>query len=352
VVGDGQSDGEQQRHAVRALRDWACAALGEDAGTAAVAPLAGDASFRRYYRLRCRDRDVVLCHAPPESEKNREFVTIARAFAAAGVRVPAVLAVDYDRGWLCLEDLGDALLLPRLDDESVDGYYGEALAMLRRLAQLGESELALPAYDRQRLQEELDLCPQWFFRELLGLSWGEREQARFARLSTVLCERALAQAQLVVHRDFHARNLMCLDDGELATIDFQDAVRGPVTYDAVSLLRDCYRRWPAERVRAWALAHRDRLRKEGVRVPEDDEQYLQDFDYMGLQRHIKVLGIFSRLWLRDGKRAYLEDLPRVMVYVTEVLASHGNDPALADFAAWFDDQVLPRAAPQAWYGEP
>ncbi|WP_439107650.1 aminoglycoside phosphotransferase family protein, partial [Congregibacter sp.] len=172
----------------------------------------------------------------------------------------------------------------------------------------------------------------------------------FTTLQTLLCDRALAQAQVVVHRDFHARNLMLLDDGALATIDFQDAVLGPLTYDPVSLLKDCYLRWPDAQVRDWALRHRERLHARGIAVPAADD-FVMDFDFMGLQRHIKVLGIFARLYLRDGKPAYLGDLCRVMGYVQSALATYPHIPALADFAAWFDQHVVPAARQQAWFHE-
>lgn len=332
-----------------ALGDWFCRRGGD---ASALQPVSGDASFRRYFRARtAAGGSVVLCDSPPASEKNAEFVAIARALAAAGVRVPAVLDVDLEHGFLALEDLGDRTLLPLLDATTVDGCYARALAMLERLAVMEPASLGLPLYDRARLADEMDLFPRWFCDGLLGQPLSVAEHDCFIRLRDLLCDRALAQTTVVVHRDFHARNLMCLAGGELATIDFQDAVIGPVTYDPVSLLRDCYLRWPPDRVRAWALGHRERLVARGLPVPSP-EAFLVDFDWMGLQRHIKVLGIFARLFRRDGKAGYLPDLPRVIAYVREVLAAYPAQPLFAEFLQWFDERVMPVARRQAWYTPP
>ena len=331
------------------LRQWGCAVLRARADSARLCPVSGDASFRRYFRLATPDRQVILCDAPPAQEKNREFVAIAGALEAAGVRVPGVLAADFERGWLCLEDLGDQQLLPLLDASTVDRFYSRALAMQRRIARVDTAQLDLPLYDRAELQREMNLFPQWFCAQLLQIPDAEGLANVFEPLSRALCDSALAQPRVFVHRDFHARNLMVLEDGELAAIDFQDAILGPATYDCVSLLRDCYLRWPDGRVRQWALAQRDALLAEGVQVAKDDGQFLRDFDWMGLQRHIKVLGIFSRLCIRDGKDAYLGDLPRVIGYVRDVLALYPDAPALAGFLRWFDAQALPRARAATWY---
>jgi aminoglycoside/choline kinase family phosphotransferase len=328
---------------------WGAAQLGAPADGATLTPVAGDASFRRYFRLRVEDRSVILCDAPPAREKNAEFVAMAQALSRGGVRVPRLLGADLSRGWLCLEDLGDQLLLPGLDEGTVDGYYREALAMLQRIATLDTAGLELPVYDRSELQREMRLFPEWFCAGLLEMPLDEEARERFSALMSALCDRALDQPRVLVHRDFHARNLMCLAGGELAAIDFQDAILGPPTYDAVSLLRDCYIRWPETRVRAWALGYRDRLLGAGVPANREDEVFLCDFDLMGLQRHIKVLGIFSRLWLRDGKRAYLDDLPRVLAYTRDVLAVHRDIPALEDFHLWLEAEVVPLARNQPWY---
>jgi aminoglycoside/choline kinase family phosphotransferase len=293
-------------------------------------------------------KSVILCDAPPETEKNAEFVSIASGFAQAGLRVPQVLSADLERGFLALEDLGDQTLLPLLDNRSVDGFYQQALGMLQDLAVADSRSFSLPPYDEVQLTRELSLFPEWFCKGLLALDFDAGAQAGFRCLEKSLCDRALGQTQVVVHRDFHARNLMVLDDGTLATIDFQDALLGPLTYDPVSLLKDCYLRWPDAQVSDWALRHHGVLKQRGVVVPSEQE-FLRDFHFMGLQRHLKVLGIFARLFLRDGKPGYLRDLPRVIDYVRGALARYPEEPALAEFLRWFDDVVMPPVRRQSWF---
>ncbi|MFK8042512.1 aminoglycoside phosphotransferase family protein [Congregibacter sp.] len=310
--------------------------------------VAGDASFRRYFRVAHEGASLILCDAPPETEKNAEFVALAKGLAAAGLRVPTVLQADMEFGFLALEDLGDQTLLPLLQADAVDQYYAQALGMLENLALADLDDFSLEVYDHSLLSREMDLFPEWFCQGLLGLDLDQAARDVYAALRSLLCDRALAQTQVVVHRDFHARNLMLLSDNSLATIDFQDAVLGPLSYDPVSLLKDCYVRWPDSRVQEWALAHREGLVAKGVPVPNADD-FLMDFHFMGLQRHIKVLGIFARLYLRDGKPAYLGDLPRVIAYVQRALATYPEVQPLADFALWFDEVVLPVAQQQSWF---
>jgi aminoglycoside/choline kinase family phosphotransferase len=314
-----------------------------------LVPVAGDASFRRYFRLHTATGSVIVCEAPPATEKNAEFVAVRELLQAAGVRVPALLAVDLRRGYLLLEDLGDALLLPALEAATVDHWYGRAMDMLLRLARADGSR-SLPAYSVARLQGELDLFPEWFCAGLLQTPLDAAGDRVFRELSRRLVDSALAQPQVLVHRDFHSRNLLRLAGGELATIDFQDALCGPVTYDLVSLLRDCYCRWPDADVQRWALAFRERLAASPcAQGPGSPGEFLRAFDLMGLQRHLKVLGIFARLWLRDGKPGYLGDLPRVVGYVEDVLAARRDEPALAAFADWFAATLAPRLPAQSWW---
>ena len=320
-------------------------------GPTKLSLVAGDGSFRRYYRAEASRGSAVLCDSPLAVEKNAEFLRIARALADAGVRVPRVYHADPRRGFFALEDLGRQTLLTRLSETSVDGYYATALAILRQLALADPRPFALADYDYRRLATEMGLFPEWFCEKLLKVSFNASAEAAFAALERALCKRALAQTQVLVHRDFHARNLMVLAGGELASIDFQDAVLGPITYDAVSLLRDCYVRWPPDRVRGWARDFRETLIAGGVSLPEEPA-FLIDFDWMGLQRHIKVLGIFARLYLRDNKAVYLQDLPRVLAYVSDVLAAYADEPALADFAHWFQGEIVPVARRQAWHAVP
>lgn len=321
--------------------------MGSAAGRCALSVVAGDASNRRFFRLRDAGRTAIVMEAPPATEKNAEFLNVQQLLVQSGVRVPGVLAVDLPRGYFLLDDLGGQMLLPLLNAASVDGWYARACAVLLDFARVDACG-RVPDYDRALLEEELSRLPAWFFQRLLGLAEEGRGRDAFDGVAALLVDSALAQARVFVHRDFHSRNLM-VEEGGLAVIDFQDAVFGPVTYDLVSLLRDCYIRWPRDRVEAWALAHRDRLQAAGLLEPVTDEDFLRWFDLMGLQRHLKVLGTFARLYLRDGKAGYLDDLPLVIQYVEDVLTRRSpGEPALATFHAWWQERVAPVVAQQRW----
>ena len=332
------------------LLPWALNVLPAGAaGEAVLQPLAGDASQRRYFRLQTPGHSYMAVDSPPATQKNREFLAIRQQLETGGVRVPRLLAADIEQGYMLLEDLGDRLLQDVLTVDSVDDYYRRALVVQRRMAHLADAALALPAYDNVLLAEELARFPQWFVTALLGLSISEEERTVLAQLDGLLIGSALAQPRVLVHRDFHSRNLMCTAEGQLAVIDFQDAVRGPATYDAVSLLKDCYLRWPRERVVGWAMAYRDALCDAALLPAVDDATFLRWFDWMGLQRHLKVLGTFARLALRDGKTQYLQDLPLVVDYVQEAFALYaGEDPALDAAGAWFEHRLLPVILRQPW----
>ena len=264
------------------------------------------------------------------------------------MHAPEVLAFEPNQGFLLLEDLGDRLLRPALDEASVEQLYGAALETLLAIQQAPTAGAGweLADYGRPLLEQEMRLFPEWFLRGLLGIPPTAAETALIDGLFSLLATEALAQPQVLVHRDYHSRNLMLLDAGELGVIDFQDAVRGPVTYDLVSLLRDCYVSWPPERVEAWALGYAARAVDAGIMAPMPADRFLRCFDLMGLQRHIKVLGIFARLWLRDGKAGYLRDLPLVIHYTLSVAQRH---PDTRDFADWFRERVLPLASRQDWF---
>lgn len=298
-------------------------------------PVSGDASFRRYFRARGETGSWIAVDAPPEHEDCEPFIAIAQGWLAQGVPVPRVIASDLDQGFMLLDDFGDQLLLSVLDERSVEAHYTQALELLRQIQRTTNPQL--PPYDRVMLAREMALFPEWFLTRLLGLELSEDEYKLIGLMARLLIESAQSQPQVSVHRDYHARNLMLREDGGIGVIDFQDAVQGPVTYDLVSLLRDCYIDWTDEQVRFWSEAFRQRLLKDGIEAGEPG-LFQQQFDLMGMQRHLKVLGIFSRLWLRDGKEGYLDDLPRTLSYVYRASARYEE---LDTFTRWLEQRVIP-----------
>jgi len=330
---------------------WALSSLGLSSGDQrpSLTPVAGDASNRRYYRAILAGTSYILVDSPPATEKNEAFLAVRQVLAGAGVTVPALHAVDVARGYLLLQDLGDRLLLDELGADTVDEQYGSAMRVLSRIAALDTGGMAMPAYDAQLLGEELSRFPTWFVEALLGWVPAADERAMLEALFDTLVASALEQPRVLVHRDFHSRNLMPQADGSLGVIDFQDAVLGPVTYDLVSLLRDCYIQWPPEQVRGWALGYRRLLGPGCLPADVSEVRFLRWFDLMGLQRHIKVLGTFARLALRDDKPAYLDDLPLVIHYVREIAGRYAvQEPVFAAFQQWFDHRLSPLIARQPW----
>lgn len=345
------------------LSTWAkrcITALSEEyCGEGVVETVSGDASFRRYFRLslpapifltlndgaqRLNVKSLILVDAPPEHEDSQQFVAVADLFRGAGLQTPRVLMVDYIAGFMLLEDFGDELYLPRLADaNSVDELYAAAIDALVKLQTSGHSK-QLPPFDRAHIRKELQLFDDWFCTRFLNLQLDDEVRALLNSTWCFLEDAALAQPQVCVHRDYHSRNLMVLDGQSSAgpgVIDFQDAVSGPYTYDLVSLLRDCYIVWPAPRVEQWALGFAAKARNAGIiNAQINDQQFMRDFDLMGLQRHIKVIGIFCRLNLRDNKPRYMDDIPVVMDYVVSAARAH---PELAGFLQWFETTAQPLA---------
>jgi len=310
-------------------------------------PLGGDAGFRCYFRLagqpKMDGRNLIAVYAPPEVEKNHEFVAVAEKLKEISVNTPTIYAKNLDLGFFLLEDFGNEHLFDILAKDNVLGLYGRSSQLLINM-QMTDNSIALPQYDESVLQREMDLLQQWFLPELLGYQLGAEESAMLANCYQLLLESAIGQTQRLVHRDFHSRNIMLANE-ELALIDFQDAVWGPITYDLVSLLRDCYVYWPKEIVQQALQQHWDEM-PESLRTSLSFEEFVRGFDLMGLQRHIKVLGIFARLALRDEKHAYLNDLPLVIRYTVEVAE---NYPQFAAFADWFKAKIIPLCEQQSWY---
>lgn len=328
---------------LEALTRWLVDDLGFTGS--AIAPASADASFRRYFRVSRGADTYIVMDAPPEKEDLGPYRQVAVMLAGIGLNVPRLLACDAARGMLLLTDLGSRQYLDALAaDQDVDRLYADALGALLRLQTTGrEPARLLPAYDRALLQREMELMPEWFLQRHLGVELGSQERAMLDRLYETLIQSALAQPRTFVHRDYHSRNLLICDEDNPGILDFQDAVDGPLTYDLVSLLRDCYVGWPAARVRDWALQHRDGLLQRGFQVQADEAQFMRWFDLMGLQRHIKVLGIFCRLFYRDKKSQYLGDLPRVLEYVRRVAAAYSETAEFAEYIAARVDAAFERA---------
>ncbi|HEX7952399.1 MAG TPA: phosphotransferase [Burkholderiales bacterium] len=284
--------------------------------TFSLAPASADASFRRYFRVALPDRTLIVMDAPPGQEDCRPFVHVAGLMAAAGLHVPAILAQDLAHGFLLLSDLGSTTYLAALDDENADRLFRDAIAALVRW-QLASREGVLPAYDEALLRRELDLFPDWYVRRHLGieLDASQREvlQTAFGRILA----NNLAQPKTYVHRDFMPRNLMVTEPNP-GVLDFQDAVYGPISYDVASLFKDAFISWEEQRVLDWTIRYWEAAKRAGLPVHNDFGEFYRDCEWMGLQRHLKVLGIFARICHRDGKPAYIKDAPRFLVYVRAV----------------------------------
>lgn len=328
------------------LSRWVAHELGCEPASIKLNPIASDAGFRRYFRFTTPSQWLAV-DAPPQTEDTRQFVALARYLNEHKVNTPKILAADEILGFLLVEDFGDELLHRQLTPVTADKLYREAFTSLVRLAACPDQPALVPRYDLELLRRELTIFSEWFAGALLGYQLNPTEHAMLDLVFKALEESALEQPQCLVHRDFHSRNLLIRQDNNLGVIDFQGALWGGCTYDLVSLLRDCYIRWPADQVTVWALNYRQMAIKAGVVDSHIDEQtYLRWFDWLGLQRHIKVLGIFARLDLRDGKPHYLKDLPLVIRYTLEVAQ---NYPELKPFKNWFCEKLLPLAEQQTWY---
>jgi aminoglycoside/choline kinase family phosphotransferase len=309
-----------------------------------IEPASADASFRRYFRAwRADGATRIVMDAPPEREDLAPYLRVSAQLERCGVHVPRIDAVDSAQGFVLLEDLGSVHYLARLGEPGgADALYRDALEALVRIQTRGAAMArSLARYDRELLSREMALMPEWFCVRHLQFEPGSEGRALLAAVSEFLCAEALAQPTVFVHRDYHSRNLMVTRERNPGIVDFQDAVDGPAGYDLVSLLKDCYVGWPRAQVEQWVDAFRARLVAEGGAGGADRTQFLRWFDLAGLQRHLKVLGIFARLWYRDGKPGYLDDLPRTLGYVVEVARAF---PELREFSQWLDAHVVPRLA--------
>lgn len=305
---------------LQALRLWLKAIL--DIPIDEIHSASADASFRRYFRVYAGGSTYIAMDAPPEKYDAHTYVRIARHFRRIGLNVPQVLHSEAQQGFLLLTDLGDRLYLTQLSEHTVDRLYGDAMRALRVLQQDDGMGGGLPDYDLQLLLAEMALFPEWYLGRHLGIRLTRKQQGVLDRTFDRLARCALDQPRVCVHRDYHSRNLLVTGEHNPGIVDFQDAVRGPVTYDLVSLLRDCYIAWPEPRVEAWAREYHSAALHAGIPVCEEPGRFLSWFDWMGVQRHLKAVGIFARLRHRDDKSGYLQDIPRTLGYVLEVSARH------------------------------
>ncbi len=322
---------------LKQLSAWVASQL--QVGAVDLVPLAADASFRRYFRVTAQGRPLIVMDAPPPQEDCGPFVAVQTLLSRHGVRVPALVVADLTQGFVILEDLGSTLLAQVINPDNATALYSQAMNQLVQLQRIPRADVALPRYDAERLLSEMRLFDQWFLPKLMHINPSADEASLLDAVYRLLITNALDQPQVLVHRDFHARNLMVLDqENALGVIDFQDAVVGPVSYDLVSLLRDAYVQWPDAQVRQWVHLYWQRAQVTGA-MPGVAEATLQRwFDQMGAQRHLKILGIFVRLSARDGKHGYLGDLPRVLDYLVRECAPYAE---LAGFAQWLQTRIVP-----------
>ncbi len=321
------------------LTEWLASLCSPALQITTIRPASSDASFRRYFRLEAEDgQSYIAMDAPPLQEDVRPFIAVAKLFATSNLSVPQILAQDVENGFLLLSDLGTVTYLEQFNrltklvqpttpihNEEINNHNNALLAQCSQLyldaidalimLQVHSQPDVLPEYDRALLQRELMLFPDWYIKQHLGVTLSEAQTEVLNQVFDTLLANNLAQPPVFVHRDYHARNLMVLDAGNPGILDFQDAVYGPITYDLVSLLKDAYIHWEEELVLDWVIRYWERAKRAGLPVHPEFDTFYRDFEFMGMQRHLKVLGIFARLYHRDGKEAYLKDMPLVLHHV-------------------------------------
>ena len=298
-----------------------------------LTPLVGDAGFRRYFRFQFAGSSYIAVDCPPKYSNNDAFIQVQQSLSAANVNVPEIIAKDLSQGFLCLSDFGNTLLADKLlvnhdNKQKVARYYTKAIVELEKIMLSQQSSTAsLPVYDEKFIATELAIFQEWLLEKHLGIKLSSQESAELNGCFTILIDAIIGQPQVFMHRDFHSRNIMLLENDELGIIDFQDAVKGPVVYDIVSLLRDCYVRWPDEIIAPLSEDYRQRVQQyfSHGNFPSENiskEKWQYWFDLTGLQRHIKASGIFARLHHRDQKSAYLADIPLTLTYIQDISAQY------------------------------
>ncbi len=293
-----------------------------------LTPVSGDASFRRYFRFKSDQHQYIAVDSPPEKESNDAFVHVTHLLAAEGLPVPHIHYSSLDFGYFLLDDLGDELLLDILNDNNVDDLYNKALHALLVIQRTAPDNL--PIYDEDLLLQEMELFREWYLSKHLGKNLSQNDHDILSETYKGLANNALHQPNVFVHRDFHSRNLMNIKGKYPGIIDYQDAVNGPITYDLVSLLRDCYIEWPEDKVYNMAIQFYKNLQNTKQLIDTDEATFIKWFDLMGVQRHLKAVGIFSRLNIRDNKPNYLNDIPRTLNYITSIASKYSETNSLAD----------------------
>ncbi|HUY04205.1 MAG TPA: phosphotransferase [Rhodocyclaceae bacterium] len=310
-----------------------------------LSPASADASFRRYFRARFADgQTAIVMDAPPGREDCRPWLSVQRLFLDAGAHVPEVLAEDLDAGFLLLSDLGQRTYLDVLKDvdrRRADGLYADAAAALIRIQRASRPGL-LPEYDRALLTREMSLFPDWYVARHLGLTLDEAQRNMVERVFEAILAVNLAEPRVFVHRDYHSRNLMSIDGGGAnpGIVDFQDAVHGPISYDLVSLYKDAYIGWEEERTLDWLIRYWEQARAAGLPVRADFALFHRDYEWMGVQRHLKVLGIFARLCHRDGKDGYLKDMPLVAAHLRQTCGRYRELGPLLQLLDQLDERAI------------
>lgn len=317
---------------LQSLTDWVAESLGTR--NFDLRPASADASFRRYFRASFDGRSLIAMDAPPDKEDVGPYIAIARRFEQLGLNVPHIERIDTAQGFLLISDLGNRMYLPELSPQSVERLYGDALGALMVLQTGGlRDEDFLPPYSEAILKREMELFREWFLGRHLSVALSADDHRTLDRCFHTLAQSALEQPQVWVHRDYHSRNLMVTGRKNPGILDFQDAVTGPITYDLVSLLRDCYIAWPRAQVEEWVKGYHRLARQSGLPLDANEECFLAWFDLMGVQRHLKAIGIFARLNHRDNKPGYLKDIPRTLGYVIDVSTRYPSLSGLRDLVA-------------------
>jgi aminoglycoside/choline kinase family phosphotransferase len=308
-----------------------------------MAPASSDASFRRYFRVTWQDAStMIVMDAPPTHEDVRPWLQVQQLFHGAGAAVPDVLAQDLERGFLLLSDLGTATYLERLREatpQQAHPYYLAALETLIDIQRASKTGV-LPEYDQALLKRELDLFPEWYVTRHLGVTLDDKQRDQLADVFGKILSVNLAEPTVYVHRDYHSRNLMLPVAGSKpGVIDFQDAVYGPISYDLVSLLKDAYVEWEEEQTLDWLVRYWEKARKAGIPINADFAVFHRDYEWMGVQRHLKVLGIFARLYHRDGKDGYLKEMPLVAKYLRAAVTRYDELTPLRKLLDQLEDKI-------------